>query len=146
MMDVQKVERTGLNNIKSKKSGPNESISFQEVIGKNRQEMVHEKLTKLVQDLEDQGKVLSDTRTIDDLRKYKKMVKEFMDEAVQNGLQLEERRGFNRRGRTKIYKIVKEVDKKLIDLTNAVLDKEKKSLDILSMVGEIKGLLINIYT
>lgn len=145
-MDVQKVSRAGLDKIKAKKTGPTESVSFQEVMGKNRKEMVHEKLTKLVQDIEDQGKVLADSRTIDELRKYKKMVKEFMDEAVQNGLQLEERRGFNRRGRTKIYKIVKEVDKKLIDLTNAVLDKEKKSLDILGMVGEIKGLLINIYT
>ena len=48
--------------------------------------------------------------------------------------------------RTKIYKIVKEVDKALIDLTNSVLDKEKNSLDILSRVGEIKGLLINMYT
>lgn len=145
-MDVQKVGRASLDKVKAKKSGPTESVSFQEVMGKNRQQMVHEKLTKLVQDIEDQGKVLAESRTIDELRKYKKMVKEFMDDAVQNGLQLEERRGFNRRGRTKIYKIVKEVDKKLIDLTNAVLDKEKKSLDILSMVGEIKGLLINIYT
>ncbi|WP_017756456.1 YaaR family protein [Calidifontibacillus oryziterrae] len=144
-MDVQKVGRTSLNKVKAKSTGPTESVSFQEVMGKNRQQMVHEKLTQLVQDIEDQGKVLAESRTIDELRKYKKMVKEFMDEAVQNGLQLEERRGFNRRGRTKIYKIVKEVDKKLIDLTNAVLDKEKTSLDILGMVGEIKGLLINIY-
>ncbi len=146
MMDVQKIGKIGLNQIKAKKSVPTESISFQEVMGKSRQEMVYEKLTKLVQDIEEQGKVLAESRTIDELRKYKKMVKQFMDEAVQHGLQLEERRGFNRRGRTKIYKIVKEVDKKLIELTNTVLDKEQKSLDILSMVGEIKGLLINIYT
>ncbi|NSL51774.1 YaaR family protein [Calidifontibacillus erzurumensis] len=145
-MDVQKIGKIGLNQIKAKKSVPTESISFQEVMGKSRQEMVYEKLTKLVQDIEEQGKVLAESRTIDELRKYKKMVKQFMDEAVQHGLQLEERRGFNRRGRTKIYKIVKEVDKKLIELTNTVLDKEQKSLDILSMVGEIKGLLINIYT
>lgn len=144
-MDVQKINKTNINRLKSTKSVPTESVSFQEVMSKGRQQMVHEKLTQLVQDIEDQGKVLAESRTIDELRKYKKMVKEFMDEAVQNGLQLEERRGFNRRGRTKIYKIVKEVDKKLIDLTNAVLDKEKTSLDILGMVGEIKGLLINIY-
>jgi len=79
-------------------------------------------------------------------KQSKKLVKKFLEEAVQNGLQLEEQRGFNRRGRTKIYKIVKEVDSKLIDLTNTVLDKEKKGLDILNKVGEIKGLLINIYT
>ena len=76
--------------------------------------------------LEDQGKVLADSRTVEDLKKYKKLVKEFMDAAVKNGLKLEEQRGFNRRGRTKVYKIVKEVDKKLIDLTNAVLEKKKR--------------------
>lgn len=145
-MDIQKVGKTGLNKVRPTKNSPQESISFQEVMAKGRQEQTFERLSKMVEDIESQGKVLAETRTIDELRKYKKMVKEFMDEAVQNGLQLEERRGFNRRGRTKIYKIVKEVDKKLIDLTNSVLDQEKKGLDILNMVGEIKGLLINIYT
>ncbi|MBS7683858.1 YaaR family protein, partial [Vibrio cholerae] len=80
------------------------------------------------------------------LRRYKKMVKDFMDEAVNNALKLEEQSGFNRRGRTKVYKIVKEVDKKLVELTNTLLDKEKNGLDILQSVGEIQGLLINIYT
>jgi uncharacterized protein len=74
------------------------------------------------------------------------MVKEFMEEAVNSGLQLEEQRGFNRRGRTKVYKIVKEVDSRLTQLANDVINKEKSQLDILSKVGEIQGLLINIYT
>jgi len=145
-MDVQKVGKVGLDRIKSKQDIPTESISFQEVMAKGRTNVVYEKLTKLVAEIEDQGKVLADKRTVDHLRKYKKLVKEFLDEAVQNGLQLEEQRGFNRRGRTKIYKIVKEIDSKLIDLTNTVLDKERSSLDILQKVGEIKGMLINIYT
>ena len=59
---------------------------------------------------------------------------------------LEEQRGLGWRGRTKVYKIVKEVDKKLIDLANTVLEKEQNGLDILGLVGEIKGLLVNIYT
>ena len=145
-MDVQKVGKVGLERVKSKQDIPTESISFQEVMAKGRTNVVYEKLTKLVAEIEDQGKVLADKRTVDHLRKYKKLVKEFLDEAVQNGLQLEEQRGFNRRGRTKIYKIVKEIDSKLIDLTNTVLDKERSSLDILQKVGEIKGMLINIYT
>ncbi len=145
-MDVQKIGKAGLDKIQSKPNLQTESISFQEVISKNRQQVLYDKFNKMVQDIEDQGKALSEKRTVDELRKYKKLVKSFLEEAVQNGLQLEEQRGFNRRGRTKIYKIVKEVDKKLIDLTNTVLDKEKKGLDILNQVGEIKGLLINIYT
>lgn len=146
MMEIQKVGRAGIDKVKGKNQVPQESISFQEVMAKGRQQTVYEKLTKMVAEIEEQGKVLAEHRTIDELRKYKKMVKEFMEEAVNNGLQLEEQRGFNRRGRTKIYKIVKEVDKKLIDLANDVLNKEKSTLDILRSVGEIQGLLINIYT
>ncbi len=145
-MEVQKVGKIDVSKVQGKNNVPTESITFQEVMSKNRQQSVYDKMTKMVQEIEEQGKVLAENRTVDQLRKYKKMIKGFMEEAVQNGLQLEEQRGFNRRGRTKIYKIVKEVDKKLIDLTNTVLDKERKSMDILSMVGEIKGLLINIYT
>ena len=145
-MDVQKVGKASLNRIQSKQDIPAESISFQEVMAKGRSNVVYEKLTKMVSDIEEQGKVLAEKRTVDHLQKYKKMVKEFMNEAVQHGLKLEEQRGFNRRGRTKIYKIVKQVDSKLIDLTNAVLNKEKTSLDILNQIGEIKGMLINLYT
>lgn len=145
-MEVQRVSRTSTDKIKSKDNLPAESISFQEVISKNRQQAVYEKLSKLVEEIEGQGKKLSEHRTVDDLRRYKKMVKDFMDKAVNNALKLEEQSGFNRRGRTKVYKIVKEVDKKLVELTNTLLDKEKNGLDILQSVGEIQGLLINIYT
>ena len=145
-MEVNRVSKTGLNRIQKKEDLATESISFTEVMGTKRENLVYEKMTKMMHGIEDQGKVLAESRTVEDLKKYKKLVKEFMDAAVKNGLKLEEQRGFNRRGRTKVYKIVKEVDKKLIDLTNAVLEKEKKGINILNLVGEIKGLLINIYT
>ncbi|MER2259066.1 MAG: DUF327 family protein, partial [Priestia megaterium] len=35
---------------------------------------------------------------------------------------------------------------KLVDLTNDILQKEKDSLNLLKRVGEIQGLLINMYT
>ena len=145
-MEVHRVSKTGANKIEKKENIPAESISFTEVMGKKREEVLYAKMTKMMQDIEDQGKILSKSQTVEDLKRYKKLVKEFMEDAVNNGLKLEEQRGFNRRGRTKVYKIVKEVDKKLIDLTNAVLDKEKNGLNILNLVGEIKGLLINMYT
>ena len=145
-MEVNRVSKTGVNKIEKKEDIPAESISFTEVMGKKREEVLHAKMTKMMQDIEDQGKILSKSQTVEDLKRYKKLVKEFMEDAVNNGLKLEEQRGFNRRGRTKVYKIVKEVDKKLIDLANAVLDKEKNGLNILNLVGEIKGLLINMYT
>lgn len=110
-----------------------------------RDEKVYARFNQLIEEIDEQGKILAEKRTVEELRKYKQLVKEFIEDAVNHGLELQERRGFNRRGRTKIYKIVQEVDRKLLDLTNAVLEKQKSSLDILEMVGEIKGLLINLY-
>ncbi|MFV2046276.1 YaaR family protein [Metabacillus sp. YM-086] len=145
-MDVQKVGRATLNNIEKKQQVATESVSFTEVMANKRGNALYERFATLAKDIEDQGKVLSESRTVEDLKKYKKLVKTFLEEAVNNALQLENQRGFNRRGRTKIYKIVKEVDSKLIDLTNEVLNKQQKGLNILNMVGEVQGLLINIYT
>ena len=115
-------------------------------MGQKRNETTYDRLTKKVAEIETQGKKLAENQSVENLRKYKKMVKDFMEDAIKNGLELTEHRGFNQRGSTKVYKLVKEVDKKLIDLTNEVLDKEKKGLDILGLVGEIKGMLINLYT
>ncbi|SFE31917.1 YaaR family protein [Alteribacillus iranensis] len=146
-MDIQKVMQTGIQppSAKPKSTGTEPSVSFTEIIKQRREEKAYERFTKMIDNIEDQGKILAESRTVEDLRKYKQLVKEFMEDAVKQGLNLEERRGFNRRGRTKLYKIVEEVDRKLLDLTNAVLSKESKGLAVLDLVGEIKGMLVNIY-
>lgn len=145
-MEVQRINKAALGKVQSKEEVAKDSIQFQSVMDKKRNETTFDRLTKKVAEIETQGKKLADTHSVENLRKYKKMVKDFMEDAIKNGLELTEHRGFNQRGSTKVYKLVKEVDKKLIDLTNEVLDKEKKGLDILNVVGEIKGLLINMYT
>ncbi|OAH54602.1 hypothetical protein AWH48_08400 [Domibacillus aminovorans] len=145
-MEVNRVGKTVLNRTERKEETAKASVSFTDVISNKRQNVALEKMTGMMKEIETQGEKLAEHRTIDDLRKYKKMVKEFMEEAVNSGLQLEEQRGFNRRGRTKVYKIVKEVDSRLTQLANEVINKEKSHLDILGKVGEIQGLLINIYT
>ncbi|ADU30017.1 YaaR family protein [Evansella cellulosilytica] len=144
-MDVQKVSRASLNRTEQKNTTTEAKVSFSEIMQKGRDTQAYERLNELMHKIDDQGKSLAESRTVEELRKYKQLVKEFMDDAVKLGLSLEERKGFNRRGRTKVYKIVKEVDRKLLDLTDAVLKQQKKGLDILDMVGEIKGLLVNIY-
>lgn len=146
MMEVQKVSRATINRVEKKDDAPTESVSFTEVMHKKKSDVLFERFQTMAQEIEAQGKKLAESQTVEDLKKYKRLVKQFLDDAVKNGLQLEEQRGFSRGGRTRIYKIVKEVDKKLIDLTNAVLQKEQKGLDLLGLIGEIQGLIINIYT
>lgn len=145
-MDVQRLN--GLTNQLnvSKAKEVQESITFTDVMAKKQRDLTHERLSQLVTKIDEQGRHLAKNQTVDALRKYKALVKEFMDDAVKNGFELHEERGFNRRGTTKIYKLVKEVDRKLVDLTNDVLNKSTNELQLLARVGEIQGLLVNIYT
>lgn len=144
-MDVNKIGMFGINKLAPKQEKPLESISFQEVMTKGREKINEQKFQKLLQEIDDAGKTLAESRTIEDLRRYKQLVKELMNDVVKYGISLEERRGFSRKGRTKIYKILSEVDKKLLQVTDEVLKKESRGLSILDLVGEIKGLLINIF-
>lgn len=145
-MDVQRIGKTMLHRASGKEEVAKDTVTFREVMGSRRTNVTFDRLTRRMEEIEAQGQRLGDTRSVENLRKYKKLVKDFMDDAIKNGLQLEERRGFSQRGTAKVYKLVKEVDKKLVDLTNAVLDKEQKSMDLLGMIGEIQGMLVNIYT
>ena len=145
-MEVQKVTRANIAKIGRKEQTPSASVSFSEVVAKRHEELVLERFYGLAREIEEQGKILAESRSVEDLRKYKKLVKTLLDDVVKNGLQLSEQRGFNWSGRSRIYKIVREIDKKVIDLTNAVLQKEQQGIDLLSKVGEIQGLIINIYT
>lgn len=145
-MEVNRVSKPSLSKVSTKANVAKGTISFQSVVDKNNKEHSLELFHSKIKEIEQQGEKLAELRTVDSLRKYKKMVKDFLHYAVNNGLELQEHFGFSQRGTSRIHRLVKEVDSKLIDLTNEVLEEESEGLNILSMVGEIKGLLINIYT
>lgn len=144
-MEVQRINQTSVSSRGVKEAASKDSASFNAVFGKKQSEVVMDSLNQKLQEIESYGNNLVESRTVENLRKYKKSVKEFMNYAVKNGLDAKDQGGFNQWGSSRVYKLVKQVDSKLIDITNAVLDKGKQSLDILGMVGEVKGMLVNFY-
>lgn len=55
-------------------------------------------------------------------------------------------KSFDLYGNSRTLGLVKEIDEKLIKLTEEMMDQEKPAIDLLERIGEIKGLLINLYT
>ncbi|MBM7704457.1 YaaR family protein [Metabacillus iocasae] len=144
-MEIQRLQKASLQNVQTASKGVTPSTSFTEVMGQKHQDATYERLHKLMQQIEHQGEMLAKHRSVDGLRQYKKLVKQFMDDVVKSGLTLDQQRGFNNRGSYTTYHTVREVDGKLHDLTAAVLHKEQNQLDLLKVVGEIQGLLVNLY-
>lgn len=119
---------------------------FDAMVISQTQKLKHEQLTELVKNITLQGERLARNRSFKDLAKYKRLVKGFVKEAVQYGLELNHSHSFNFQGNNRQLTLVKEIDEKLIHLTEVVLEQEKRSIGILDLIGEIKGLLINLYS
>ncbi|MBM7694800.1 uncharacterized protein YaaR (DUF327 family) [Peribacillus deserti] len=124
----------------------NETKKFSDIIQKQDQKMQFAALNKLLSEIEGAGDRLSRSRNFKDLAKFKTLVKRFVREAVDFGMELNQSQSWNAYGQSRSLKTVETVDQKLVELTEEVMNKEKSSIDILGKIGEIKGLLINIYT
>lgn len=128
------------------KVGKKTSLSFGETVSKQSEKLHSEQLTRLLGDIETQGKRLLQSQTVRDLQLYKNLVQRFVKEAVNFGMQLKQNKSWNEQGRSRTLKLVKEIDEQLIQVTEAVLSQEKDSISLLDKIGEIKGLLVNLYT
>ncbi|MFT8872674.1 MAG: YaaR family protein [Sporolactobacillus sp.] len=100
-------------------------------------------LTELAEQIDAQAKRVAGSRTVRDLQIYKKYVQSFLRSAVQLGLKTAQSRAWQQGGAQQT--LVKNVNQKLLELTDEMLDKNKESLDLLGKLGEIRGMLINLY-
>ncbi|AOH52778.1 hypothetical protein ABE28_000125 [Peribacillus muralis] len=119
---------------------------FQQMVQTQDQKMQIQTLNRLIGDIEGAGQRLVRSRTFRELAKYKALVKRFVKEAVEYGLELKQSTSWNQYGQSRPLKTVETIDARLLELSEQILNKEKSSLEILEMIGEIKGLLINLYT
>ena len=146
-MNVNKSERSGRTQKTSKSvkvSADKQSGDFLGVIKGVEERNIVEKLKRLANDIVEQGKKLSDKVDIRELRIYKKMISDFLDEAVENSLKFSKQSFLDRRGRHKVYAVIKKVNEELDELTKEVLSGEKDRIMILKRLDDIKGLILDI--
>jgi hypothetical protein len=109
-------------------------------------ENLKEKLSGLMDEITDQGNRIAEHMDIRDMKKYRTLVKDFMNEVVNRSHKFSRENFLDRRGRHRVYGIVKLVDKNLDDLAEELVKDEKDHIAILGKVDEIRGLLLDIST
>ena len=121
--------------------------SFKFILASNVEEAeLSERLNSLMTQITEQGEKITRHMDIGDMRRYRELVKDFMNEVVNRSHVFSRENFLDRRGRHRVYGIVRLVDKNLVDLAAELIKDEKDNLAILSKVGEIRGLLIDIST
>lgn len=123
-----------------------QSAKFGQMITKHEQRMQTDTITRLLGDISSAGDRLARSRNLRDMAKYKMLIRKFLQETVDFGMGLKQSHTWNRFGEGRKLKIVETIDEKLVELAEEILNQEKSSIDLLDKIGEIKGLLINLYT
>jgi len=139
--------RVGIDNLR-KDAIQNSPVStkFGQMVSKQEQRMQTETMTKLLGDISTAGDRLARSRNLRDMAKFKMLIRKFLHEAVDFGMGLKQSHTWNRFGEGRKLKIVETIDEKLVELAEEILSQEKSSIELLDKIGEIKGLLINLYT
>ena len=93
-----------------------------------------------------QGKQISKKHDIRDMQRYRIMIKDFLNEVVTRSHSFSRENFLDRKGRHRVYGIIRLVDQNLDALTQELLKEEKDNITIMGVIGDIEGLLLDIFT
>ena len=104
------------------------------------------RLNGLMEQITAEGQKLAKRRDVKDMRHYRGLIKEFLNEVVTHSHSFTRENFLDRRGRHRVYGIIRLVDENLDQLAQELMKDEKDNLAILNKIGEIRGLLLDIFT
>ncbi len=146
-MDIRISELLNANRIDTSKQTKAEDDSFKFTLLSNIEEAdLQARVGALLNEISDQGKKISKHTDVRDMRRYRELIKNFLNEVVYRSHKFSRENFLDRRGRHRVYGIIKRIDENLDELAEELLKEEKDNIMILSKVGEIKGLLLDILT
>ncbi|MDE7063004.1 MAG: YaaR family protein [Lachnospiraceae bacterium] len=107
---------------------------------------LQQKLNGMLEDITKQGNLIAQHMDIRDMKKYRGMVKDFLNEVVNRSHKFSRENFLDRKGRHRVYGIIRLVDSNLDELAEELIKDESNHLKILDKIGEIAGLLLDIIT
>lgn len=105
-----------------------------------------ERLNLMMQEITQQGDKIGKKKDIREMQRYRKLIKEFFNEVVSRSHTFSRENFLDRKGRHRVYGIIRLVDENLDELARELVKEEKDSISILGKIGEIQGLLLDIFT
>lgn len=104
------------------------------------------KVDSLLSDITAQGNRIAEHMDVRDMKQYRELIREFMNEVVYRSHKFSRENFLDRRGRHRVYGLIKLIDSNLDELAQELVKDEADHITILSAIGEIQGLLLDILT
>ncbi|GAA4653628.1 hypothetical protein GCM10023142_07660 [Anaerocolumna aminovalerica] len=144
-MDIKVNQAQAIQNVVQKAPVPEADGSFKFTLISNIQEQeLQARLNLLMEDIVQQGKQLGKRMDIRDMKRYRQLIHDFMNEIVNRSHKFSRENFLDRRGRHRVYGIIRLIDQNLDELALELIKEEKDHLAILNRIDEIRGLLLDI--
>lgn len=114
--------------------------------GKIEEAELAQRLNTLMDDITMQGKKIAKHMDVRDMKHYRELIHDFMNEIVTRSHKFSRENFLDKRGRHRVYGMIRLVDETLDELASELLKDEKDHLMILSRIDEIRGILLDIFT
>jgi len=121
-----------------------EKSEFLKKFEKIKSDDVRDKIESLYEKIVEKSESLKNNLYLKDVLEYKKLVKELLSVAVENSHSFAQQNLLDRRGRHRMYSIVKQVDRELDIITKEFLKDQLDHVNILKRIDGVKGLLLDI--
>lgn len=146
-MDLKINQLQQINNVETKAPTQPVDGSFKFTLASQIEESgLQARLMVMMEDITQQGKRLGKHMDIRDMKRYRALIQDFLNEVVSRSHKFSRENFLDRRGRHRVYGIVKLVNKNLDELAAALIKDEQDHIAILSKIDEIRGLLLDIIT
>lgn len=130
---------TGLTPAQAQSLQENEPSAFSKALERTQAALRQETMEKLLNMVDLQAQRLLKSPIPAEITVYRELIKRFLKEATAKMGKLEKKT--DRRNRPLVT--IREVDEKLAELTEKVISGQAKPIEILALVNEIRGLLVD---
>ena len=121
-----------------------EAPVFRRTLTDLTKELHEARLAEMKAAIDEQGKRLSSRVDVKEFQKYRRLIRDFLDEIVSNGYTFSKEDAYASRGRHRYIATVKVVDEKLDELGKEVMKEQADKIEILHKIDDIRGLLLDL--
>ena len=145
-MQINNIQMPQLRDIGQLKEKANTDDFKFTLISRIEESQLQERINEMVMNIQQQGNKIATHMDIRDIKVYRQLISEFINEVTVNSHKFSRENTIDKRGRHRVYGIIRNINSNLDDIARELMKSEKNSVAILNKIGEINGLVLDITT
>ncbi len=127
----------------AKKVSAGKETDFRSQLDRAEGNSYEQHLEALVDEIIKQGEKLSKKVDVKEFRAYKNLISEFLDSTLGKSLKFSKRSLLDRKGRHKVYALIRRINEEVDKLARDVMDGERDNISLLKRMDDIRGLILD---